>query len=34
VFDYASANRTSLLLIVVSFVALLFLYGRRRTMNA
>jgi molybdate transport system permease protein len=29
-FDYASANRTSLLLIVVSLAALLFLYGQRR----
>jgi molybdate transport system permease protein len=34
VFDYVSANRTSLLLIVVSFVSLCFLYGRRRNVYA
>jgi molybdate transport system permease protein len=33
VFDYASANRTSLLLIAVSFIALLLVYGRRRTVH-
>jgi molybdate transport system permease protein len=34
VFDYVSANRTSLLLIVLSFVSLCFLYGRRRNVYA
>jgi molybdate transport system permease protein len=34
IFDYASANRTSLLLIGISFAALLFLYGRRKDSHA
>jgi molybdate transport system permease protein len=34
VFDYASASRTSLFLIVISFSALLVLYGRRSTRYA
>lgn len=34
VFDYVSANRTSLLLIVLSFVSLCFLYGGRRNVYA
>lgn len=33
-FHYAAANRTSLLLIVISFTALAFLYGRRRAVHA